>query len=118
MHWKNILASLEKRCHHWTHRALNFAGILVLTKAVLQAIPQYMLSIILAPKGVLQKIRVIQRSFLWSNNSKKKKWSLIEWNKLCKPKYLGGLNLQDPSTINRACGAKLWWKWLKEPKLP
>ena len=37
---------------------------------------------------------------------------------MCKPKQLGGLNLQDPSIINRACGAKLWWKWMKEPKLP
>lgn len=63
-HWEKILASMEKRCHHWTHRALNFAGRLVLTKAVLQAIPQYMLSIIPAPKGVLQQMRVIQRTFL------------------------------------------------------
>jgi len=39
IHWEKLLASLEKRCHHWTHRDLNFAGRLVLTKAVLQAIP-------------------------------------------------------------------------------
>eukprot|EP00253_Pinus_taeda_P013812 PITA_13812 len=31
-HWEKILANMEKRCHHWTHRALNFAGRLVLTK--------------------------------------------------------------------------------------
>lgn len=24
----------------------------------------------------------------------------------------------DPSTINMICGAKLWWRWLKEPNLP
>lgn len=77
-----------------------------------------MLSIIPAPKGFLQKIRAVQRTFLWSGNLEKRKWSLIAWNKLCKPKHLGGLNLQDPSMINRAYGAKLWWKWLKEPNLP
>eukprot|EP00253_Pinus_taeda_P029078 PITA_29078 len=118
LHWEKILASLEKRCHHWTHRALNFAGRLVLTKAVLQAIPQYPLSIIPTPKGVLQQIRTIQRTFLWSGNFERKKWAPVAWNKICKPKQLGGLNLQDPSTINRACGAKLWWRWLKEPNLP
>ena len=90
----------------------------MLTKAVLQAIPQYLLSIIPAPKGVLQHMRVIQRSFLWTSNGEKKKWALVAWNKLCKPKNLGGLNLLDPSTINRACGAKLWWRWLKEPNFP
>lgn len=63
-------------------------------------------------------MRIIQRTFLWAGNSEKKKWALVAWNKMCKPKQQGGLNLLDPSTINRACGAKLWWKWLKEPKLP
>eukprot|EP00253_Pinus_taeda_P016062 PITA_16062 len=94
------------------------AGRLVLTKAVLQAIPQYLLSIIPAPQGILQQIRSIQRTFLWSSNAEKRKWSLVAWNKICKPKILGGLNLLDPLTINKACGAKLWWKLLKEPNLP
>lgn len=117
-HWEKILANMEKRCQHWTHRALNFAGRLVLTKEVLQAIPHYLLSILLAPKGVLQQMRVIQRSFVWSGNVEKKKWALVAWDKLCKSKNLGGLNLSDPSTINKACGAKLWWRWLKEPNIP
>jgi len=77
-----------------------------------------MLSLIPAPKGVLQQMRLIQRTFLWLGNLEKKKWALVEWNKMCKLKQLEGLNLLGPSTINRACGAKLWWKWLKEPKLP
>jgi len=63
-------------------------------------------------------MRVIQRSFVWTGNAEKKKWALVAWNKLCKSKNLGGLNLLDPSTISRTCGAKLWWRWLKEPNLP
>eukprot|EP00253_Pinus_taeda_P029624 PITA_29624 len=118
LHWERILANLEKRCHHWTHRNLNSAGRLVLTKSVLQAIPRYMLSILLDPKGVLQKIRVIQRSFLWSGNSGKQKWSLMAWDKIYKPKHLGGLKLQYLFTVNQACGANLWCRWLKEPNLP
>jgi len=71
-----------------------------------------------APSAILQKIRTIQRSFLWSGNTKKKKWALVAWNKLCTSKAAGGLNLIDPSTINMTCGAKLWWRWLKETNLP
>jgi len=71
-----------------------------------------------APKGILQKIRDIQRSFLWNGKGDKIKWALVAWNKICKPKARGGLNLVDPSTVNIACGAKLWWKWIKEPNLP
>eukprot|EP00253_Pinus_taeda_P004936 PITA_04936 len=118
IHWEKILAKMEKRCKHWTHRALNFAGRLVLTKAILQAIPQYLLSTMPAPNGVLQKIRTIKRSFLWSGNAEQKKWALVAWNKICKSKAAGGLNLVDPYTINMTCGAKLWWRWLKEPNLP
>lgn len=56
IHWEKMLANLEKRCQHWTHKTLNFAGCLVLTKFLLQAIRQFMLSIIPALKGVLQRI--------------------------------------------------------------
>eukprot|EP00253_Pinus_taeda_P013691 PITA_13691 len=48
----------------------------------------------------------------------KHKWALVAWTKLCKPKVLGGLGLQDPDTINKYYGAKLWWRWLKEPHTP
>ena len=105
--WENILAKLEKKCKHWTHRALNFAWRLVLTKAVLQAIPQYFLSIMSAPSGIMQKIRNIQRSFLWSGNAEKRKWALAAWSKLCTSKAVGGLSLIDPHTIKKTCGAKL-----------
>eukprot|EP00253_Pinus_taeda_P014528 PITA_14528 len=117
-HWEKVLANMEKKCKHWTHMALNFAGRLVLTKTVLQAIPQYLLSMLLAPKGILQQMRTIQRSFLWNGNGDKKKWALVAWNKLCKPKSMGGLNLVDSSIVNRTCGAKLWWRWIKEPNFP
>eukprot|EP00253_Pinus_taeda_P036193 PITA_36193 len=118
VHWEKVLASMERKCKHWTNRALNFAGRLILTKAILQAIPQYMLSILPAPKGILDQIRSIQRSFLWSGNSEKRKWSLVAWKKLCRPKNRGGLNLVDPLVVNRVCGAKIWWKWISDTTLP
>ena len=50
---------------------MNLAGRLVLTKAVLQSIPVFMLSALPAPKGVLEKIRDIKRDFLWGKEHKK-----------------------------------------------
>eukprot|EP00253_Pinus_taeda_P028075 PITA_28075 len=50
--------------------------------------------------------------------SEKKKWSLVAWKKLCRPKNRGGLNLVDPSVVNRVCGAKIWWKWISKTTLP
>eukprot|EP00253_Pinus_taeda_P029995 PITA_29995 len=116
IHWEKVLANMKKKCSHWTNRALNLAGRLIPTQAVLQAIPKYLLSMLLAPEGILQQMRNIQRSFLWNGNGDKKKWGLVAWNKLCQPKSMGGLNLVDPWVVNRTCGAKIWdpiWrKWI------
>eukprot|EP00253_Pinus_taeda_P036365 PITA_36365 len=59
LHWEKLLSNLEEWSNHLTNRVLNFVGRLVMTKVVLQAIPQYMLSILMAPKGVLQKVKNI-----------------------------------------------------------
>jgi len=77
-------------------------------------IPTYLMSIFQAPKGILQKIRTIQRNFLWRGAKDKKKWALLAWEKICWPKRKGGLGLQDPQVTNVAYRAKLWWRWVKD----
>jgi hypothetical protein len=116
--WENMINKLQDRVKRWTYRALNFAGRLVLTKAVLQAIPTYLLSVFPTPAGILQRIRTIQRNFLWRGAEDKNKWALVAWEKLCWPKRKGGLGLQDPKTTNDAYGEKLWWRWVKESSTP
>ena len=63
--WEGVINKLQDRVKNWTYRALNLARRLILTKAVLQAIMAYMMSVFPTPKGILQKIRAIQRDFLW-----------------------------------------------------
>jgi len=77
-----------------------------------------MFSALPVPKGVLQQIRNIQRDFLWGKGEEKKKWALVAWDRLCKPKTHGGLGLHDPETLNTVLGEKLWWRWLKETRNP
>jgi hypothetical protein len=112
--WEGVLNKLQERVKKWMYRSLNLAGRLVLTKMVLQAIPTYMMSIFLSPKGILQKIRTLQREFLWRGAETKKKWALVAWEKVCKPKCKGGLGLQDRQVTNKAYGEKFWWRWVKE----
>eukprot|EP00253_Pinus_taeda_P006425 PITA_06425 len=107
-HWEKIIANLKKKCSHWTNRALNLAGRLILTKAVLQAIPQYLLSLLPAPKGILQQIRNIQHSFLWSGSP--------IWNHAKRNKNL----FQDNSFWEiRNSRLALFWEdaWQQLPKL-
>eukprot|EP00253_Pinus_taeda_P017934 PITA_17934 len=62
--WEPVLNKLQDRVKEWILKVLNLAGRLVLTKSVLQSIPIFMLSALLAPKGVLEQFRNIQRDFL------------------------------------------------------
>lgn len=90
-----------------TFRLLNLAGRLILTKVVLQYIPVFFLSSLPTPKGVLQQFRNIQRDFLWGKEETKKKWSLVSWEKNCKPKCHGGLGLDGQEILSNVLGAKL-----------
>eukprot|EP00253_Pinus_taeda_P007691 PITA_07691 len=116
--WESVINKLKDKISKWTNRALNLVGRLVLTKAILQTIPIYMLSALPAPTGVLQQIRNMQRDFLWQKGEEKKKWALVAWDKICKPKSHGGLGRHDPRTLNKVLGAKVWWRWLKEIRTP
>jgi hypothetical protein len=68
-----------------------------------------------APQSVIKTIRNLQRNFLWHGHHPDKKWALVGWDKICRPKSIGGLGLRDPSKLNNIMGAKLWWHWLKHP---
>eukprot|EP00253_Pinus_taeda_P033272 PITA_33272 len=116
--WEPVLNKLKDKISRWTNRALNLAGRLILTKAILQTIPIYMQSAILAPTGVNVQIRNIQRDFLWGKGEEKKKWALVAWERVCKPKSHGGLGLHDLEILNRVLGAKVWCRWLKEIQSP
>lgn len=116
--WESVINKLKDKVSKWTIRSLNLARMLVLTKAVLQTIPIYMLSALLAPTRVLHQIGNIQRDFLWGKGEEKKKLPLVAWDKPCKPKIHGGLGLHDPDILSKVLGAKLWWRWLKEIRNP
>eukprot|EP00253_Pinus_taeda_P009142 PITA_09142 len=84
------------------------------TEAVLQAILIFMFLALPSPQGIKQQIRSILRDCLWGRGEDKKKWALVAWDKLYKPKSHGGLGLHDLETLSRVSGAKIWWRWIKE----
>jgi len=65
-----------------------------------------------------KKIKSFERDFLWENREEKKKWALVAWDKIYKPKVHGGLGLHDPEILSRVLGETLWWRSLKESVTP
>lgn len=116
--WIQLLEKLEARLLLWTNRALNMASQAVLIKAVLNSMPLYLFSILVAPKWVLKEIKNLQHNFLWGGSGHNRKLALIKWEKVCLAKTAGGIGLRDPENSNKAMGAKTWWRWLAHPHTP
>lgn len=45
-----------------------------------------------------------------------RKWAMVAWEKLCKPKIHGGLGLKDPKLLSLVLSAKVRWQWLQGGK--
>jgi hypothetical protein len=107
--WKELLDKMLNKLNNWTHRALNLPSQLTLVKAVLQAIPSYVFSVLSTPKAVIKKIQTIQRNFISGSTKIKQKRALVDWEMVCKLKWAGGLGLRDPKITNKVLSAKIWW---------
>lgn len=77
---------------------------LVLLKFVLQAIPMYQLSMIVAPQIKSHSISTLFKKFLWKGAQNSKKWALVAWTNICIPKLEERLGLHDLKLLNNALG--------------
>jgi len=107
--WQPMIEKVSTRLSIWKGKLISMAGRLCLIKSVLSALPLYYLSFFKMPKGVSNKLLRIQRNFLWGWGSEAKKIAWVKWEKICKPKEVGGLDIRDIRLFNVALLAK--WKW-------
>jgi hypothetical protein len=67
-----------------------------------------MISFFLLPKGVLVRLDYYRSRSFWQGDSEKKKYGLVKWSVVCRPKDQGGLGIHDLQAENTA----LLGKWL------
>ena len=103
---------------------LSYAARLQLVNSVLMSIANYWCQTIIFPKKVIQQVNAICSYFL-SDSTESKNNGNISWDKVCKPKKEGGLEIRHLESWNLAAVGKvawyistlhehLWVKWVHE----
>lgn len=62
--WSPVIEKIHRRLENWRYSYISKGGRLTLIQAILNSIPNYMLSVFRAPQSVCLKIDKLVRSFL------------------------------------------------------
>ena len=89
---------------------LSMAGRVVLSQAVISAVPSNVMQGCVLSSRVLNSLDRINRNFLWGFTESAKKMHMVNQKKITKPKVKGGLGLQEANGRNLTLAAKLCWR--------
>jgi hypothetical protein len=110
--WGWLIKKFEKRLDHWCNRWLTLGGRLVLIKAVLVSQPVFWMSMVAIPSSILERLRQLIYTFLWSGGKEKKRIHLCNWDNLARPKKAGGWGIKNLVFFNKALAEKSLWRGL------
>jgi len=101
---------------NWRAKCFSKAGRIVLIQSNLESLPTHTMQCYRLPRKITDQLDSINRGFFWKTSQSEKGLPLVAWDKICRPKLLGGLGLRKSAAVNTAFLAKLVWKILTQPE--
>jgi hypothetical protein len=95
--WDFLDAKVLKKLDSWIGDSATRGGRLVLLDSSLSSIPYFYMSMFLLKKTFLEKLDKHRRSFFWAEKTKKRKYYMVKWTRICRSKKKGGLGVKDLS---------------------
>jgi hypothetical protein len=108
--WMPVDEKLLKRLDGWKGNALSLGGRLILINSCLSSVPTYYMSMHMLPKNILKRMDRTRKRFFSQGGGEKRKYYLVKWSKITRPKQKGGLGIKDLRKMNISLLCKWWWK--------
>ena len=108
--WAPLWTKVGGRVCPWRGKFLSSAARLVLTNASLSSLPQFAMGLFLLAEGVHAKMDTPRSRFFWEGAGPKRKYHMVRWDLVCRPKDLGGLGITNTRILNIALMCKWIWK--------
>lgn len=109
--WKKLTSLVRTKLLSWKATYLSLGGRLTLLNSVLSSIPTYWMSVFKLPSWVIKEIDKVRRDFLWKGpDLGSKGFRLVAWDRICRPRSMGGWGILNLHSFNNALLAKWWWK--------
>jgi ribonuclease HI len=110
-----VVEKVQAKLTSWKAKLLSPTGRMILVQSVTSAIPAYYMQNVALPIRICSNLDKLNKDFLWGSTADRKKMHMISWDKVCRPKDLGGLGLYSTKSRNLALLAKLNCRVMEEP---
>jgi hypothetical protein len=108
--WDFLIEKVGHRVDPWQGLFLASAGRLELTNSCLSSLPMFAMGLFLLPDTSHGRMDSTRARFFWEGVGPKRKYHMVDWATMCKPKESGGLRILNTKVMNIALMIKWIWK--------
>ena len=111
--WQPMIDLAVRILPGWQRGVLTRPGRLILVNQVMRARPTHHMIVAQAPKWALEKVDKGCRAFFWAGSDHIRGGKCaVSWQRVCRPKQLGGLGVIDLQ--KQGIALRIRWEWLNQ----